>query len=79
MDQELMAASAGYVRDSFVMASLDQFSEFEHLERILLDAVCDEPIDYSEESLEEPTEIPEKYRKYQNEPYVPEPHYRREE
>ena len=31
MDQELMAASAGYVRDSFVMASLDQFSEFEHL------------------------------------------------
>lgn len=59
MDQELMAASAGYVRDSFVMASLDQFSEFEHLERILLDAVCDEPIDYSEESLEEPAEVPE--------------------
>lgn len=79
MDQELMAASAGYVRDSFVMASLDQFSEFEHLERILLDAVCDEPIDYSEESLEEPAEVPEKYRKYQKEPYVPEPHYRREE
>ena len=79
MDQELMAASAGYVHDSFVMASLDQFSEFEHLERILLDAVCDEPIDYSEESLEEPAEIPEKYRKYQKEPYVPEPHYRREE
>ena len=68
MDQELMAASAGYVRDSFVMASLDQFSEFEHLERILLDAVCDEPIDYSAESLEEPAEVPEKYRKYQKEP-----------
>ena len=79
IDQELMAASAGYVRDSFVMASLDQFSEFEHLERILLDAVCDEPIDYSEESLEEPAEVPEKYRKYQKEHYVPEPHYRREE
>jgi len=31
MDQELLAASAGYVRDSFVMASLDQFSEYEHL------------------------------------------------
>ena len=28
MDQELMSASAGYVRDSFVMASLDQFSEY---------------------------------------------------
>lgn len=79
MDQELMAASAGYVRDSFVMASLDQFSEFEHLERILLDAVCDEPIDYSEESLEGSAEISEKYRKYQKEPYLPEPHYRREE
>ena len=65
MDQELMAASAGYVRDSFVMASLDQFSEFEHLERILLDAVYDEPVDYSEESLDESAEIPEKYRKYQ--------------
>ena len=33
----------------------------------MLDAVCDEPIDYSAESLEEPTEIPEKYRKYQKE------------
>ena len=59
-----MAASAGYVRGSFVMASLDQFSEFEHLERILLDAVCDEPIDYSEESLEgsagEILQIPER-------------------
>lgn len=72
-----MAASAGYVRDSFVMASLDQFSEFEHLERILLDAV-DEPIDYSEESLEGSAEISEKYCKYQKEPYLPEPHYRRE-
>ena len=29
MDHELMAASAGYVRDSFVMASLDQISEYE--------------------------------------------------
>lgn len=52
MDQELMAASAGYVRDSFVMASLDQFSEYEHLERILLDAVCDKPINYEVEPLE---------------------------
>ena len=44
MDQELMAASAGYVRDSFVMASLDQYSEYEHLERILMDAVCETPL-----------------------------------
>lgn len=79
MDQELLAASAGYVRDAFVMASLDQFSEFEHLERILLDAVCSDPIEYDEASLEaEGMELPEKYRKYQKEPYTPEPHYRRE-
>lgn len=79
MDQELLAASAGYVRDAFVMASLDQFSEFEHLERILLDAVCSDPIEYDEASLDaEGMEPPEKYRKYQKEPYTPEPHYRRE-
>lgn len=82
MDQELMAASAGYVRDSFVMASLDQFSEYEHLERILLDAVCDEPIVYDEASLESDTTeeaFNEKYKKYQKEPYIPQPHYKRED
>ena len=79
MDQELLAASAGYVRDAFVMASLDQVSEFEHLERILLDAVCSDVVDYDETSLESAeTEVPEKYRKDQNEPDTPEPHYRRE-
>lgn len=81
MDQELLAASAGYVRDSFVMASLDQFSEYEHLERILLDAVCDEPILYDEALLEESGEADarsEKYRKYQTEKYIPQPHYKRE-
>lgn len=82
MDQELMAASAGYVRDSFVMASLDQNSEYEHLERILLDAVCNKPISYTTASLESPELSPtqkEKYRKYQKDDYIPEPHYRRED
>jgi len=80
MDQELMAASAGYVRDSFVMASLDQFSEYEHLERILLDAVCAEPVSYSVESLENAEEaVQEKYKKYQKEKYTPQPHYKRED
>ena len=81
MDQELLAASSGYVRDSLVMASLDQFSEYEHLERILLDAVCDEPILYDESVLEvtTPAEVQqEKYKKYQTENYVPQPHYQRE-
>lgn len=82
MDQELLAASSGYVRDSLVMASLDQFSEYEHLEQILLDAVCDEPILYDESALEvtTPAEVQqEKYKKYQTEKYVPQPHYQRED
>lgn len=82
MDQELMAASAGYVRDSFVMASIDQVSEYEHLEKILMDAVCEEPIQYDENEITLPPEEKprsEKYHKYQKEPYVPEPHYQRED
>lgn len=79
MDYELMASSAGYVRDSFVMASLDQFSEYEHLERILLDAVCTEPIVYDEQALEKSdSQRMEKYQKYQTEKYIPQPHYKRE-
>ena len=64
------------------LASLDQFSEYEHLERILLDAVCDEPILYDESALEvtTPAEVQqEKYKKYQTEKYVPQPHYQRED
>lgn len=81
MDQELMAASAGYVRDAFVMASLGQNSEYEHLERILLDAVCDEPVTYDEESVGQVSEEvrSQRYRKYQKEKYKPQPHYKRED
>ena len=81
MDHELLAASAGYVRDAFVIASLDQFSEPEHLERILLDAVCTEPIEYSLESLK-PADaelVQMRYQKYQKEKYIPQPHYKRED
>lgn len=77
MDQELLAASAGYVRDSFVMASLDQFSEYEHLERILLDAVCDEPVEYDVADLDDsiqPNPKNERYKKYQKGKYEPQPH-----
>ena len=72
-DKDLLAASAGYVRDSLVMASIDQNSEFEHLERILLDAVCTEPVESQDEEplIEERTS---KYTKYQKEPYTPVPH-----
>lgn len=82
MDHDLLAASAGYVRDAFVMASIDQFSEYEHLERILLDAVCTQAPAYDESSLlaaEAQEEQQERYRKYQKEPYIPQPHYKRED
>lgn len=81
MDQELMAASAGYVRDAFVMASLGQNSEYEHLERILLDAVCDKPIAYDEATVGETVGAHqnEQYQKYQKGRYIPQPHYQRED
>ena len=72
-DKDLLAASAGYVRDSFVMASIDRFSEFEHLERILLDAVCTEPVEVQDTGLPQ-SERSGKYTKYQKEPYTPAPH-----
>lgn len=78
MDQDLMAQCAGYVRDSLVMSSIDQFSEYEHLEKILLDAVCTTPPEYSENALTDKSENT-KYSKYQKEDYTPEPHYQREE
>lgn len=73
-DKDLLAASAGYVRDSFVMASIDQNSESEHLERILMDAVCTEPIEADGEEETMPETRSEKYKKYQKEPYTPTPH-----
>jgi len=72
-DKDLLAASAGYVRDSLVMASIDQNSEFEHLERILLDAVCVEPVASPDEFISI-GENQDKYKKYQKEPYHPTPH-----
>ena len=79
MDQELLAASAGYVRDAFVMACLGEYAEYEHLEKILLDAVCTEPVLYDADTLESVSpEKPERYRKYQKEDYIPQPHYQRE-
>lgn len=72
-DKDLLAACAGYVRDSLVMASIDQFSEPEHLERILLDAVCTEAIP-AQEDMPSENVASAKYSKYQREPYHPKPH-----
>lgn len=74
-----MAASAGYVRDAFVMASIGQYAEYEHLERILEDAICTSPLEYDLPSLaDSPSPLRKKYQKYQKEPYHPEPHYQKD-
>lgn len=78
IDHELLAVSAGYVRNSFGMACLGQYSEFEHLEKILLNAVCSDSVFYEKtDDGPEAERSPraEKYTKYQKEPYKPEPHY----
>lgn len=72
-DQNLMAESAGYVRDSFVMASLGENSDYEYLEKILLDAICTEPVDYAD--TDKTTNInKEKYEKYKSKDYIPNKH-----
>ena len=73
-DQELIAHSAGYFRDALVMASLEQFSEYEHLEKILNDAICTEPIEDNDETNQENDSKKEKYEKYKYENYKPSPH-----
>lgn len=79
MDAALLAASAGYVRDSFVMASIDQYSEYEHLERILMDAVTDESMENDGSDISDLCEGDSKYKKYQTESYKPQPHEQRPE
>lgn len=72
-DQNLMAESAGYVRDSFVMASLGENSDYEYLEKILLDAICTEPVDYAD--TDKANNInKEKYEKYKSKDYIPNKH-----
>ena len=71
-DQELISANAGYVRNSFVLASLGKYSEYEDLETILCDAICIEPVEYSAEEMQENKN--EKYNKYDNGDYEPTKH-----
>lgn len=73
-DQDLMSASAGYVRNAFVLASLGEYSEYEHLEKILLDAICTEPNNVLENMDAEKKKNNEKYEKYYTKEYKPTPH-----
>lgn len=78
-DQELLAKSAGYVRNSFVMASIGEHAEFEHLEKILLDTVRDTPIEICLDEAFDDVVDNEKYKKYYIANYTPKAHEYREE
>ena len=69
-----MAASAGYVRNAFVLCCFGVNSEFEHLEKTLLDAISTEPVDESKESETNANMKSSKYEKYYVEDYKPTPH-----
>lgn len=74
-DYELMTASAGYVRNAFVLCCFGEHSEYEHLENILIDAICTESIDYSNDDHEvKSEEKSSKYEKYYTRDYKPTPH-----
>ena len=71
-DQDLMAQSAGYVRNAFVLASLGQNAEYQHLEKILMDAITTEP-PWTQEESGEADSTHERYEKYKTD-YRPEKH-----
>ena len=80
-DHDLIAASAGYMRDALVLASIGDYAEYEHLERILTDAACIEPIPIDIDTDESaPMPATTKYERYYKADYKPEPHeYRPDE
>lgn len=73
-DYELMAASAGYVRNAFVLCCFGEHTEFEHLEKILCDTISNEPIEDSDEVETVSEEKSSKYKKYYTNDYHPTPH-----
>lgn len=75
-DYELIAQSAGYVRNAFVLCCFGEYSEYEHLEKILLDAISKVPIEelYDNEDDPEEEQRVSKYKKYYTEDYKPQPH-----
>lgn len=77
LNQQLLREAAGYVRNAFVMASIGKYSEYEHLERILLDAVCESPI-YTEDCEQTEKQRSDSYQQYYT-AYRPTAHeYRKE-
>ena len=54
-------------------ASLGEHSEYEHLEKILLDAICTELVDYVNDNIESKDKT-DKYEKYRSKNYTPTKH-----
>lgn len=77
VDQTLLSASAGYVRNSFVLASVKEYAEYEHLEKILSDAVQMESVEYEELNSSDPDVESSKYEKYKEGDYEPQQHEQR--
>ena len=73
-DYELMATSASYIRNAFVLCCFGECSEFDHLEKILHDAISTDSIDDSVETEDTVKEKSLKYEKYYTEDYKPTPH-----
>lgn len=51
------------------MVSLGEHSEYEHLEKILLDAICIKPVDYVNDNIESKDKT-DKYEKYKSKNYT---------
>lgn len=79
-DRDLLASSAGCVRNAFVMASLGKYAEYEHFERILCDAISLEPIQHIDDMDEDAeSQRAEKFRRYYLQDCKPSAHEYRED
>ena len=75
-DYDLIAASAEYFRNALVLTCFGEHSEYEHLERILSDAISETPVDDEDESMDETGSAASKskYQKYYTKEYKSQPH-----
>ena len=58
---------------AFVLTSLGEHSEYEHMEKMLLDSICIEPIEYTNSDIVSKDKT-EKYEKYKSKNYTPTKH-----
>lgn len=77
-DYELIAASAGYFRNALVLTCFGEHSEYEHLERILMDAISETPIDEDDDQ-DSYSVKKTRYEKYHTKDYKSKPHEYRED